>query len=79
MIAAFLPIPPTPMFLNELYESQRNVDESSSIHNRSGLLDEARYESVRWWRNLNRGMSVLGVLIIATVVICPLHVSFSMN
>jgi adenylylsulfate kinase-like enzyme len=33
-----------------------------------GSANEARYENARWWRNLNRGMSVLGVIILAAIV-----------
>ena len=31
-------------------------------------IDEARYENARWWRNLNRVMSVIGALLIAAIV-----------
>lgn len=34
-------------------------------------MDGARYENARWWRNLNRGMSLLGILILAAVVSHP--------
>jgi len=33
-----------------------------------GPLDDARYESARWWRKLNRFMSVPGILIVTAVV-----------
>ena len=33
-----------------------------------GLAGAARYENARWWRNLNRGMSVLGVILLAAIV-----------
>lgn len=32
------------------------------------MVDEARFENARWWRNLNRLMCILGVLIIAAIV-----------
>lgn len=32
------------------------------------MVDEARYENARWWRNLNRLMCIIGVLIIAAIV-----------
>jgi hypothetical protein len=32
------------------------------------VLDETRYESARWWRNLNRVMSVVGLLIIGAII-----------
>jgi hypothetical protein len=31
-------------------------------------IDEAKYENARWWRNLNRIMSVIGALLIAAIV-----------
>lgn len=31
--------------------------------------DEKRLRSARWWRNLNRWMSILGLIIIALVVV----------
>lgn len=30
--------------------------------------DERRFEAVRWWRNLNRIMSVVGLLIIGAII-----------
>ena len=32
------------------------------------MIDEARYENARWWRNLNRLMCIVGALIIAAIV-----------
>ena len=31
-------------------------------------VGEARYESARWWRNINRVMSGFGVLIIIAII-----------
>uniref|UniRef100_A0A8H4RH05 Serine-rich protein n=1 Tax=Cudoniella acicularis TaxID=354080 RepID=A0A8H4RH05_9HELO len=76
MIAAFLPLPMNPM--SEMRErdpehSTSNLDSSNNAVNdytrQFGPTDERRYESAKWWRNLNRWMSVVGVLIIAAVVI----------
>ncbi|KAF2755514.1 hypothetical protein EJ05DRAFT_502972 [Pseudovirgaria hyperparasitica] len=33
-----------------------------------GQIDEIRYQKARWWRNLNRIMSVVGVALIVTIV-----------
>jgi hypothetical protein len=75
MIASFLPLPPNPIFLtSERYQSQSNLDitpDANSMDHRFGLANEARYESTKWWRNLNRGMSIVGVLIIVTIVRPP--------
>lgn len=33
-----------------------------------GPVDQARYENARWWRNINRIMSVVGVGVIVAIV-----------
>lgn len=74
MIAAVLPLPPNPM--REMIErdnSTSNLDSSNEAVNDYARqirpLDEARYESARWWRQLNRIMSFLGLLIIGTIIV----------
>ncbi|KAL2020265.1 hypothetical protein VTK56DRAFT_8589 [Thermocarpiscus australiensis] len=59
IIAALLPLPRRPQMIE---------DNSPSRWHHQYLVDEARYESARWWRNLNRLMSVVGLLIIGAVV-----------
>jgi hypothetical protein len=76
MIAAFLPLPRNPVGeMRERDYSTSNLDESNECANdytrQFGPMDEARYESARWWRNLNRWMSIVGLLIIAAIVSCP--------
>jgi hypothetical protein len=75
MIAAFLPLPLNPM--EEMRErdaenSTSNLDSSNDFSNdyarQFGLPDEMRFESAKWWRNLNRWMTLVGLLIIAAVV-----------
>jgi hypothetical protein len=73
MIAAVLPLPQNAMKeMRERDNSTSNLDESNEGPNdytrQFGPIDEARYESAKWWRNLNRWMSLVGFLIIATVV-----------
>jgi hypothetical protein len=73
MIAAFLPLPPNPVLeMRERDNSTSNLDSSNDAVNEYARqvrpIDEARYESARWWRQLNRIMSFLGVLIVATIV-----------
>ncbi|KAG0648549.1 hypothetical protein D0Z07_5407 [Hyphodiscus hymeniophilus] len=71
MIAAVLPLPRNPM--NEMRErddSNSNLSQAPNDYTRQfGPMDEARYESAKWWRNLNRWMSLVGVLIIAAVIV----------
>jgi len=58
--------------MQERDHSTSNLESPNGVSNdyarRFGPMDEARYESARWWRNLNRWMSLVGLLIIAAVV-----------
>ncbi|KAE8447357.1 hypothetical protein EG329_010771 [Mollisiaceae sp. DMI_Dod_QoI] len=74
MIAALLPLPPSPMRdMRERDNSTSNLDSSNDVPNdyarQFGPMDEVRYESAKWWRRLNRWMSIVGLLIIIAVVI----------
>lgn len=65
--------------MQERDSSTSNLDTSNDVYNdyarQFGPADTVRYESARWWRGLNRWMSILGVLVIAAVVcICILEV-----
>lgn len=69
MIGAFLSLPPNPIFvMTERDPSTTDLAFHHAIAQEFGPLDEKTYESARWWRNLNRGMSVLGVMIMVAVV-----------
>lgn len=73
MIAALLPLPPSPMRdMRERDNSTSNLDSSNDVPNdyarQFGPMDEVRYESAKWWRGLNRWMSILGVLVVIAVV-----------
>lgn len=76
MTAAFLPLPQNPVFgTQERQDGHFDVEWSPShpdLTNASAhdfrLVDEARYESAKWWRRLNRCMSFVGILIIGAVV-----------
>ncbi|PGH04734.1 hypothetical protein AJ79_07013 [Helicocarpus griseus UAMH5409] len=67
IIASFLPLPPRVNQINQDATTSR-PDVEQAFHNRVVLIDEARYESARWWRNVNRWMSPIGVAIIVVVV-----------
>ncbi|KAE8388841.1 hypothetical protein BDV23DRAFT_194952 [Aspergillus alliaceus] len=65
LIAAFLPLPPKPdMMLDEDSEPGRE----KTLQMRVLDLERKRYENARWWRNLNRWMNPLGLLIITIIV-----------
>jgi hypothetical protein len=73
MIAALLPLPPTPVLnMQERDHSTSNLDSTNDVPNdyarQFGPMDEARYESAKWWRRLNRWMSLVGLLVLAAVV-----------
>ncbi|KAI2630606.1 hypothetical protein GGR54DRAFT_161697 [Hypoxylon sp. NC1633] len=71
MIAAFLPLPPKPMLAMD--ERDRSTTEfHASEHRKSSyrghvLVDDSRYQSARWWRNINRFMAIAGLLILGAV------------
>ncbi|KAK3302115.1 uncharacterized protein B0T15DRAFT_404370 [Chaetomium strumarium] len=70
MVAAVLPLPPNPKLrMLDVENSQgRFGSPHPAFRYQQQLLDELRYESARWWRNLNRGMSVVGLLIIGAII-----------
>ena len=70
MIASFLPLPMKPMTSegDSTDNLEKPVDVENDYSRQFGPLDEARYESARWWRNLNRWMSAVGLIIIIIVV-----------
>ncbi|OIW33330.1 hypothetical protein CONLIGDRAFT_169936 [Coniochaeta ligniaria NRRL 30616] len=68
MIAALLPLPTNPKY--QMEEQNRNSGRFGHVNyeHQFHVLDETRYESAKWWRNLNRVMSVVGLLIIGAIV-----------
>ena len=66
IIAAFLPLPPNPSF--DTIPSEGMPDVAVDIEKALGPIDQARYENARWWRIINRIMSVVGVVAIGAVV-----------
>lgn len=79
MTAAFLPLPLRPMetTMNNLEASVQDLSELEGEKGRFALglqmemmewEQERRYLKARWWRNLNRIMSFVGVGIIAAII-----------
>lgn len=74
MIAAFLPLPLKNPGLDvekadhDTRDHEQQNDMPNDYSRQFGPLDEARYESARWWRNLNRCMSVVGIIILILIV-----------
>jgi len=66
MIAAFLPLPMNPELSKEATPSQADVERAFT--RQVGHIDEKRYHKALWWRNLNRIMSAVGILLIGVIV-----------
>jgi hypothetical protein len=74
MIAAFLPLPPNPLLgIRDVEkgnsQAQLRVDsEPEQLYRRVAPIDDSHYQSARWWRNTNRLMSIIGLLILGAVI-----------
>ncbi|KAJ5628412.1 hypothetical protein N7490_010640 [Penicillium lividum] len=66
IIAAFIPLPPKPKMAPEMIESDDDVE--MALESQLMGLQQRRYNNTRWWRNLNRWMISLGVVIIVIVI-----------
>lgn len=82
MAAGLLPLPPRPLReMRERDNSTSNLgvsnDDINDYELQFGPMDEARYESAKWWRRINRGMSLVGALLIAVIVSLSLSVAVS--
>ncbi|KAI9147915.1 hypothetical protein HJFPF1_11733 [Paramyrothecium foliicola] len=70
MIGALLPLPSDPQ--NKLYDqeaqSTSHIDFETNLSTSAQGLSEARYRHIQWWRSVNRGMSIVGVLVIAAII-----------
>ncbi|KAL8652005.1 MAG: hypothetical protein Q9226_004450 [Calogaya cf. arnoldii] len=60
---ALLPLPRRPV-TGGLPEADAAPDLEKTLC----MIDEARYENARWWRNLNRLMCIVGALIIIAII-----------
>lgn len=67
-IAAFLPLPPKPKMSPEMMEYESDSDVEVALEAQCMNLQQRRYENARWWRNLNRWMISLGVVILVIII-----------
>ncbi|KZL75191.1 serine-rich protein [Colletotrichum incanum] len=68
MIAAFLPLPPDPQAeMAERDHRSSLLDEERDLPRRFAAMDETLFQSARWWRALNRYMSVIGLLVVGAI------------
>lgn len=78
MLAAVLPLPKKPISAGDLEKSLAGSEEdvqAAMMKHEAGdaerrYREEHRWAKARWWRCLNRIMSVIGVLVIGAVVSC---------
>lgn len=81
-IAAVLPLPPQPAIDEKGKDPARPATAKSvaqDLENRLAPMDEAQYENARWWRNINRLMMIVGVLIIAAIVSQALEIQLRLE
>jgi hypothetical protein len=68
MIAAVLPLPPKPTLpMMQRSQSESHVGGQADSFGLLYPIDDSRYQSARWWRNLNRFMAAIGLLILGAV------------
>lgn len=72
MVAAFLPLPQryvVDMEERDHSTTQFSIPESPDLLGRQAqVVADSRYHSARWWRNVNRFMSVIGLLVIGAII-----------
>lgn len=68
MIGAFLPLPPDPQLEMAEGDGSRSHLDVSSLPGHSLVPQTTYYEGARWWRQLNRYMSIVGLLVVGAVV-----------
>lgn len=66
MVAAFLPLPEKLQHTAKIC-AEGEFGVPAALKQRIAQSDEMRYQSARWWRVLNRIMSVLGLFIFGAV------------
>lgn len=42
--------------------------EAGAFEARVASIDDTKFQNARWWRNLNRVMSVVGLLLLGTII-----------
>ncbi|OQE19265.1 hypothetical protein PENFLA_c019G10418 [Penicillium flavigenum] len=65
-VAAFLPLPPKPKVAMVEFESS---DVGMALEAQCINLQQRRRDNARWWRNLNRWMISLGVVILVVIIV----------
>jgi hypothetical protein len=55
----------------EMMECESDSDVEAALEAQCMNLQQRRHANARWWRNLNRWMISLGVVVIVTIVSLP--------
>ncbi len=68
-IAAFLPLPAKPVMTEVLHDPEfGGLTLQEQLGRQTIIREEIRYANLRWWRNLNRFMSMVGLVVVAIIV-----------
>ncbi|QQK45448.1 Serine-rich protein, putative [Penicillium digitatum] len=67
-VAAFLPLPPKPK-VAQMAEFEIGSDVGNAFEAQCLNLQQRRRDNARWWRNLNRWMIPLGVVILVVLIV----------
>jgi len=70
MTAAFLPLPADPQKSSKMVERDQQGGEygiPEAYKRQLAAAEELRFQNAKWWRNLNRCMSVVGLLLLGAV------------
>lgn len=68
-IAAFLPLPAKPVMKEVVQDPEvGGLTLQEQLDRQTTIREEIRYANLRWWRNLNRFMSIVGLVVIAIIV-----------
>jgi hypothetical protein len=69
-VASFLPLPiciGTELKDKDYSTSHLDLEQGASIQGKTEM-SASRYDRAKWWRNLNRYMSIIGVFVIGAVL-----------
>lgn len=68
-VAALLPLPPPPAMKEITHDPEGGGPTlQEQLDYRTAITDEIRYANLRWWRNLNRFMCAVGLVVVAIIV-----------
>lgn len=68
-MAACVPLPgPSDLESSEHDRSTSNLDLRQKPSYHAPSVNETVYDSARWWRNVNRIMSIVGLLVLGAII-----------